>query len=69
MARNENPELWSEEYFVNQINRYIKNEIHMYFFVKHDRKPIKEEYEEYFEKWVKQLSCEVTNFDLGIYED
>lgn len=61
-------ELWSEEYFIDNIERIIKNEIMMYFYVNHnERRPTKEEYEEYFKKYVDKLRCKVTDIDLGIF--
>lgn len=62
-------ELWSHEYFIDKIERTIKNDISMYFFAHHDRKPIKEEYEKFFDLWKSQLKCEVTDYDLGIFPD
>ncbi len=61
-------ELWTSEWFIKYIERVIKNEISMYYHVHHDRKPIKEEYEEMFEKWKSSLKCEVNAWDLGIFE-
>ncbi len=61
-------QLWSHEYFIDKIERIIKNEIDMYFHVHHERKATKEEYEEYFDNWKNCAKCNVTNFDLGIYE-
>jgi len=63
------PILWSDEYFQDQINRKIKNDISMMFYVRFERKPTKEEYEEWFEKFKNGVLCRVTNYDLGIFED
>lgn len=62
-------ELWSDEYFIDKINRTIKNEIAMLYHVRYDRKENKQEYEEWFEIFVKSLKCEVTDYDLGIFND
>ncbi len=61
-------DIWSEEYLIDQIEMKIKHEIDMYFYVKNDRKPNKKEYESIFADWVRKLKCEVTPYDLGIYE-
>jgi hypothetical protein len=61
-------ELWSDDYFMDMIERKIKNEIDVKFFVHHHRKPTKHEYESIFADWVSKLNCQVTDFDLGIYE-
>lgn len=65
----EYPELWSHEYFLDLMNRHMKHEIAMFFHVHHERKPTAEEYKEHFNKYLSQMTCEVTNYDLGIYED
>lgn len=65
---NEIHELWTNEYFVDLIERQIKYQISMYFHVHHDRKPTAEEYKEYFEMWKAQAECNVTDYDLGIFE-
>lgn len=61
-------ELWTNEYFIDKIERTIKNEISMYFLANHERRATKEEYEKIFDNWVSQLKCNVTDYDLGIFE-
>lgn len=61
-------ELWSEEYFIDQMNRKMKYEIDMHFLVKYDRKPTKEEFESFFKDWNSKMFCEVTNNDLGKFD-
>lgn len=63
------PKLWTDEYFIDYIERKIKHDISMKYFVHHERKPTKEEYEFEFKSWISQLKCEVNDFDLGIYYD
>lgn len=62
-------ELHSHEYFIDKINRVIKNEISMYFYVHHKRSPTKEEYEAQFKTYKERLECVVTDYDLGIWND
>jgi hypothetical protein len=62
-------ELWTDEYFLDLINRYIKHQIQMYFHVHHNRFPTKEEYEKFFKKWYEKLRCKLTNYDLGIFDE
>jgi hypothetical protein len=64
-----NLKLWTEEYHQDLINRKIKHEIEMYFFSNYERKPTFEEFHEWFDKFVKNASCVITNADLGIYDD
>ncbi len=63
------PPLWTNEFFIDHIERTIKRDISMYFHVNHERNPSKEEYEEYFKKYIDQLKCNITDFDLGIFND
>jgi hypothetical protein len=58
-------ELWSDEYFVDKIERTIKNEISMKFYANHERYPTQFEYEYFFRTWVSKLRCNVTDYDLG----
>ena len=60
-------ELWSEEYFIDLLNRRIKNDISMKYLVHHKRIPTKEEYETQFADWVSKIKCEVNDYDLGIF--
>jgi hypothetical protein len=60
--------LWSDEFFIDKLERTIKNEIGMYFHVHHDRHPTKEEIESFFDKWKSRLECNITSYDLGIFE-
>ena len=62
-------ELWTHEYFIDKIERVIKNEISMYFHTNHNRHPTIEEYHEYFNKWISETKCNVTDYDLGIFPD
>lgn len=61
-------ELWTEEFFIELLERKVKNEISMYFYVHHDRNPSKEEYEQFFDRWKSSLKCIVNNYDLGTLE-
>jgi hypothetical protein len=61
-------ELWTDEYFIDYIERSIKSQIDMKFFISEKRKPTKQEYKFIFTNWVSKLKCQVTNFDLGIYD-
>lgn len=61
-------ELWTNEYFIDLIERKIKHEIATYYNVHFDRNPSKIEYEQCFNDWKNCITCNVTNYDLGIYE-
>lgn len=61
-------ELWTNEYFIDKLERHVKNEISMKYHVQNDRIPTKEEYETTFDNWVSKLKCNVTDYDLGIFE-
>lgn len=62
-------EIFNTEYFIDRIERMIKNEISMMFYVHANRRPTAEEYQECFENWKKCLRCVVEDFDLGIFND
>lgn len=74
-------ELWSEEYFIDKIERTIKHEISMHHLVERDKKkengeeilesekhPTEEHYKNKFSDWVSKLKFTITNFDLGNYD-
>jgi hypothetical protein len=63
------PVLWSNEYFQDQINRVIKHQINLSFYIRLERNPTKEEYEEWFEKFKNGALFAVTDYDLGIFND
>lgn len=62
-------DFWNDEYFIQLIERKIKHEIAMYFHVHYDRHPKEEEYLEYFNDWTSKIKCNVTDYDLGVFED
>jgi hypothetical protein len=62
-------DLWTDEFFVSVIERKIKHEISMKFLVTQNRQPTKEEYESTFHDFVGKLKCNVTDYDLCIYND
>lgn len=63
------PTLWSEEYYLDQIHRTIKSQISMKFYMELNRRPTKEEYENIWSLWIAKLKLDVTNYDLGIFND
>lgn len=63
------PDLWSEQYFIDQIERKIKNEISMKYFVQHERRPTVDEYKNIWSQWTQSLKLNITDFDLGIYDE
>ena len=59
--------------FYETIERKIKNEIDFMFFSNNWKefqcdKPTVEEYSKFFEMARQNIKCEVSNYDLGIYE-
>ncbi len=62
-------EMWSDEYFIDKIERQFKYEISMFFHVHYDRHPTKQEYQDYFAKWQSKIICNLTDYDLGIFND
>jgi hypothetical protein len=60
-------ELWSDEYFIESIEKYVKYQISMKFSPE-NRHPTSQEYDYYFRTWVSKLKCDLTDYDLGNYE-
>jgi len=61
--------LFTPEYFLDQLNRYMKHQIQMYIHIHNSRNTTEEEYKEYFERWKSLMKCEVNKFDLGMYDE
>ncbi len=59
----------TDDYCQDQINRKIKFQIETLFFGLHERRPTKEEYLFWFDKFCKKAKCIVTNADIGVYDD
>lgn len=55
--------------FYDKIERILKFEISQMFFENQNRLPTKEEYENYFLEALRNVKCNVTNYDLGIFEE
>lgn len=58
-------DLWSDEYFQELLNDKIKADIAMMIYARHKRHPTKEEYEEWFKKFVDGAKCVVRPSDIG----
>lgn len=61
--------LFSDEYYIEYIGRRMKLYIQDQSFYFKERYPTREEYIEKFNDWKSKLKCEVTNYDLGIYNE
>lgn len=60
---------YSDDYFLDVIEKKIKFEISMKYYVRHNRHPTKEEYEKEWNEWIPALMLNVSNKDIGNFDE
>lgn len=53
----------------DNVERKIKFEINQMFYENQNRYPNEEEYKYFFLKVISNIKCNITNYDLGIFDD